>query len=272
LDELTTMQTQLALPENNEFTAEEYIIAHIDNPKGRIKFKDRRKVSIGLASVDLVPSKQRKRGEFFNCVAAIIRIRNDAGLKNARATEIYSQFREYHVKIFNTGKIEIPGVRHTDTFWHLVNITIDHLKRADAQYADIHPVLNTHESVLINSNFRYMSFIDRNILTNILKQKYGIQAGFDPCCSYPGVRCKFYYDLDLEVQTGVRPACMPANCCERSRTALCQIPDNIVMVSLSIFRTGSVLISGKCPSDKIVFDVREFFVDIFRREHALIAT
>jgi hypothetical protein len=40
--------------EEEEQYFEEHIITHIDNPSGRIKFKDIRKISIGVSKKDLI--------------------------------------------------------------------------------------------------------------------------------------------------------------------------------------------------------------------------
>jgi hypothetical protein len=58
----------------------------------------------------------------------------------------------------------------------------------------------------INSNFDCGFYINRDKLHGILRsEKYGIESAYDPC-SYPGVKCKFYYnnelDYDVSLQNG----------------------------------------------------------------------
>ena len=60
-------------------------------------------------------------------------------------------------------------------------------------------------TVLINSNFSCNFFIDRFKLYKILKNKYNINAAYDPC-SYPGIQCKFYYHPEKHKQDGVKKA------------------------------------------------------------------
>jgi hypothetical protein len=83
---------------------EENIITHIDNPSGRIKFKDIRKVSIGISKKDIMSYRCKKRSAFYNCFVIILRMKID------------STFKEFHVKVFNTGKLEIPGIQNDTTF------------------------------------------------------------------------------------------------------------------------------------------------------------
>ena len=99
-EELTCIETNL----KRETYFEEYVITHIDNPSGRIKFKDIRKVSIGISKKDLLSYRCKKKSAFYNCFVLILRIK------------VQNTFKEFHVKVFNTGKLEIPGVQSESAF------------------------------------------------------------------------------------------------------------------------------------------------------------
>ena len=43
-------------------TVEEQVLQRIVNPEGRIKFKDVRKISVGLSKKDIVSYRRKKRG------------------------------------------------------------------------------------------------------------------------------------------------------------------------------------------------------------------
>ena len=77
------------------------IIQQIDNPNGRVKFKDIRKISIGICKKDMISYRTKKKSAFYNCFVLILRIdvnKDDKTTKN-------KLFKEFHVKIFNTGKL-----------------------------------------------------------------------------------------------------------------------------------------------------------------------
>lgn len=78
---------------------EEIILKQINNPAARtIKFKDERKITVGLSKKDITTFRAKKKNAFYNCFALILRI-------------IFAgSFREIHIKVFNTGKMEIPGI------------------------------------------------------------------------------------------------------------------------------------------------------------------
>ena len=218
---------------------EENIITHIDNPAGRIKFKDIRKVSIGISKKDIMSYRCKKRSAFYNCFVIILRMKID------------KTFKEFHVKVFNTGKLEIPGIQNETTFQLILSEVITTLQ------PHIEPKLayklDSEMTVLINSNFNCGFFINREALYDILKFKYNIQAIYDPC-SYPGIQCKFYYNPDVGIQNG------------------CQISEenkhlykNIKQVSFMIFRTGSVLIVGKCD-ENVLMIIYDFLKIILNNE------
>jgi len=219
---------------------EEHIITHIDNPIGRIKFKDTRKISIGISRKDILSYRCKKKSAFYNCFVIILRKKVD------------TTFKEFHVKVFNTGKLEIPGVQCEDVFALIMQQVLDTLQPYvdnKLAYKD-----NSNETVLINSNFNCGFYINREILYDILKSKYNIQAIYDPC-SYPGIQCKFYYNPDIGIQSG-------SQITEENK----HIYKNIKEVSFMIFRTGSVLIVGRCD-EEVLMIIYNFLKVILMNEY-----
>jgi hypothetical protein len=234
-EELNFIQDKL----KSETYFEEHIITHIDNPSGRIKFKDVRKVSIGVSKKDLLSYRCKKKSAFYNCFVLILRMKVD------------NTFKEFHVKVFNTGKLEIPGIQSETTFDLILNQVKETLQPYISEKLEYKP--DTNETVLINSNFNCGFFINREALYDILKIKYNIQSIYDPC-SYPGIQCKFYFNPDVNIQNG------------------CQITEenkhlykNVKEVSFMIFRTGSVLIVGRCD-ENVLLSVYEFLKIILHNE------
>lgn len=207
---------------------DQYIMQHIDNPTGRIKFKDVRKISIGISKKDVISYRIKQKSAFYNCFVVIIRIEID--------TDVY---KEFHVKVFNTGKLELPGIR-SDRELHLVYDKINTL--LGLTVSDI-----PAETVLINSNFTSGYYIKRHNLYLLLKNEYNISAMYDPC-SYPGIQCKLYITPDNKVD----------NHASTSK-----------YLSFMIFRTGSVLIVGKC-TETILYNAYDFIVDILSKNYKTI--
>ena len=219
---------------------EENVIIHIVNPAGRIKFKDIRKISIGISKKDILSYRCKKKSAFYNCFVIILRMK------------IEQTFKEFHVKVFNTGKLEIPGVQNETIFQLILDEVIKTLKPYVNDELGYKP--DTNETVLINSNFNCGFFINREALNDILKFKYNIQAMYDPC-SYPGIQCKFYYNPDVGIQNG----------CQISEENK-KLYKNIKEVSFMIFRTGSVLIVGKCD-ENVLMVIYDFLKIILNNEY-----
>jgi hypothetical protein len=198
------------------------IIQQLDNPNARKnKFKDIRKINIGCNTKDLISYRKKKKGAFYNCFALILRIfYND-------------KFKEIHIKVFNTGKLEIPGIQNDEMLFmalnNLINILQPFIKKK------LNYEKNNIDTVLINSNFNCNYLINRNKLYDLLKFKYNITSLYDPC-SYPGIQSKFYYNTKNNKLDG---------CCNCKNKCIPK-KKNCYIVSFMIFRTGSVLVVGQC--------------------------
>jgi hypothetical protein len=232
-EELDVMQERL----KKEIYYEEQVITSINNPSGRVKFKDIRKLSIGISKKDIMSYRCKKKSAFYNCFVMILRIK------------IGDAFKEFHIKVFNTGKLEIPGIQ-TDSIYEavLANIlaTIQPHMEEELSYQ------KTSDTVLINSNFNCGFYINRESLFDILKAKYNVECIYDPC-SYPGIQCKYYYDKKLGIKLGTQPSSSKKDA-------------NIVQVSFMIFRTGSVLIVGMCD-ENVLMEIYLFLKDMLQKEY-----
>jgi hypothetical protein len=230
---------------------DEYIIEHIDNPTGRIPYKDQRKVSIGLCKKDLQCGNSKKKRAFFNCFVLILRIHGGIAPLEDRAPEDDVLYKEMHVKVFNTGKLEIPGIQEDSTLVRVLQLLVTVLRPYLGEGLDY--MKNRCETALINSNFNCGFYIDRDKLFHLLKYKYRMNCNYDSC-SYPGIQSKFYYipDKRHDEQNGQQPVSMEMPYYE---------------VSFMIFRTGSILIVGKCNED-ILHVIYRFICSILLTEYS----
>jgi hypothetical protein len=213
-------------------------MSHIDNPNGRIKFKDIRKITVGISKKDIMSYRSKKKQAFYNCFVMILRIK------------IEDKFREFHIKVFNTGKLEIPGVQ-SEPMFEIVLHNIIQVLQPFHDYTILYK--QTSDTVLINSNFNCGFFVNREVLFDILRSKYNIQAIYDPC-SYPGIQCKFYYNNDIGIQTGMQITTINKDKYK-----------NITEVSFMIFRTGSVLIVGMCD-ENVLQEIYKFLKILLKAE------
>ena len=233
IEELNIIQERL----KKENYYEEHIITSINNPSG--KFKDIRKVSIGISKKDIMSYRRKKKSAFYNCFVMIMRVR------------IGAEFKEFHIKVFNTGKMEIPGIQSDEIFEEVLTNIVSILQ----PHVDPGLAYNQKsDTVLINSNFNCGFYINREALADILKYKYNIQSIYDPT-SYPGIQCKFYYHPDKAVQNGSQIS-------EEDK----KLYKNVVEVSFMIFRTGSILIVGMCD-ENVLHIIYEYLKNVLATEY-----
>lgn len=236
----------------NYSVVDDYIISQVYNTDGRNKFKDIRKISIGVYKKDIISYRSKQKSAFYNCFVVILRLLHNG---------IY---KELHVKVFNTGKLEIPGIQDSSilnkTLLLLVNILSPLIKKTDN--IPLTFLNDRTETVMINSNFNCGYYINRENMYKLLKYKYKINSNFDPC-SYPGIQCEFYYDITkkLDEQNGIYQQHNDKNNKKKKKF----LNNNIVKVSFMVFRTGSVLIVGKC-SEEILYNIYNFLCNIFTIE------
>ena len=245
----------------------ENIIKQINNPDARsIKFKDERKITIGVTKKDITSFRGKIKNAFYNCFAMIVRFRICDEIQSENQEENIDPmlFREIHVKVFNTGKMEIPGVVNPRVFQFVKSMVLDILLQATQNSSLSYVENGQKDHVLINSNFNCGFYINREKLHAIMNSsKYGIESSFDPC-SYPGVKCKFYFNnalgLDSETQKGTIMI-------EDRGMKLSALVDSkkYTEISFMIFRTGSCLIVGNCTEETLRF-IFHFISELLNRE------
>jgi TATA-box binding protein (TBP) (component of TFIID and TFIIIB) len=227
----------------------EVITTHIDNPDGRLKFKDVRKVTVGVSKHDFTKLNNKDTRLFYNCCILIIRIFNEKS----------SLYEEYHVKMFKTGKIEIPGTKDDDMFQKLLNYIKNYLNQEIVSY----------QPILCNTNFSCNYNIHRDELYELLTNKYNIQSSYYPS-SHHAIQCRMYYkctDNTVEYIDGYSHAKIN-NSTKLDRAEYNNDKDTL-MVSCMIFRTGSVLISTRKSMEAII-ETYNLLVKIFKDDFELL--
>ena len=112
--------------------------------------------------------------------------------------------------------------------------------------AEILIVGDSHVWGFVRSEDRYSS---------ILRNKYNINSCYDPC-SYPGIQSDFYYNIKDShyIQNGIQPL---------------ENKENFKKISFMIFRTGSVLMVGKCTENELV-NIYNYIRNILYEEYSKI--
>lgn len=252
----------------------EEMIKQINNPNARrIKFKDERKITIGLSKKDIMhtkkKNKKKKANAFYNCFSMYLRV-HYAGA-----------YQEIHVKVFNTGKLEIPGVLDEGILVNVKLLLLELLQphlTTNLSFVDIEMsasdepggVPQQEKNVLINSNFKCGFYINQNKLFQILRsKKYKIEAEYDSDI-YPAVKIRYYfnhkYEYDIVKQTG----CIETEDYGGNVDDLCK-SGKYTKINFMIFRTGSCLIVGGCSEKMLKFGytfIKQLLANEYEHIHA----
>ena len=261
----------------------EKIIKQIDNPNARkIKFKDVRKLTVGISKKDIMNCHGKNKNAFINCFAMILRIKHE------------NKFHEIHVKVFNTGRMAIPGIVNENLLAKTKTLLIKVLqpnfetalclipeeespeverlvkgkinketnKKEKSYFEKVKPKSN----VLINSNFNCGYYIQQEKLRSILRDKYKLNPVYDPSM-YPGVKCKFYYNNEI----GYKPELQKGRLDEEDKNVTMTELDELTLekytkISFMIFRTGNCLIVGNCTKEILTY-VYEFVKMVLMDEY-----
>lgn len=210
------------------------------------KYKHIQKIEIGMCNKDIIKNKMKKKSAFYNCFALILRIKYN------------SIFKEVHIKLFNTGKLEIPGIQHDDLMFKAIDFVSKMLSKITSKHYSLKK--DSIETVLINSNFNCGFLVNRQNLYVILKQKYNILTLYDQC-SYPGTQSKFYYNENKKIQNGI---CECSTKCSKKGSG--NGNGQCKEISFMIFRTGSILIVGHC-NESILNEIYIFIKNILEVEY-----
>ena len=205
-------------------------------------FKNVSKITIGMSNKEILNYRTKQKGAFYNCFMLVLRIKDEKNVYN-----------EVNIKIFNTGKMSFPGMISN----YVLNKAVKYITAmlSDITKQNIYGLDESVETVLINSNFNCGYFLNRNKLCRILKDDYGLHTTYDPC-SYPGIQCKFF---DNVINKEMNGRCICKNKCFIKGNGL--EDGNCREVSFMIFRTGSVLIVGKCD-DELLIKIYNFIKQI----------
>ena len=208
------------------------------------RYKHECKVTFGLSNKDIMAYNIKEKGAFYNSFTLVIRV-ND--------TE-EDTYKEVNVKVFNTGRLQIPGVKDDKTMM----IALDMLTTIFSGITGKEITYDKEKvcTELINSNFKCGFYINRVILLDILNNKYGIISSFN-ACTYPGIQSNFYYNSNKRIQDGI---CSCAKQCSKKSH------DNdekcCIEIAFKIFRTGSVMILGKCKNDEMLREIYDYVKNI----------
>jgi TATA-box binding protein (TBP) (component of TFIID and TFIIIB) len=274
------------------------IVTHIEKDIGRIRFKDIRGIIVGMSQDDF-SAKPKKKSTFYNCIVLIVRIHTN------------EKFKEFHVKVFNTGNMEFPGVQDDMDFKRVAEIVCKGLNIAGGTVPPEPPVLGRPQTPLaigddvgvvgldvgldVGMELDAVDPPDTSPLTytsdpnNIVLVNSNFNANFtiDRTTLYELLMYKYHLNCAYDPCSypGIRvvfyynPAVSDdmqtgIRMSDTDKTAAHDMQSTMTSeysIVIMIFRTGSVIIVGK-STDKMLFSAYKFINRVLQIEHDPIKT
>ena len=122
------------------------------------------------------------------------------------------------------------------------NLVVDAVNKTECK-------VRKYSIVLINSDYKAGFEIRRDILHQILVNKYSIFSSFEPCI-YPGVNTKFFWNINYLDDTNMIPGkCVCSKLCNGKGRG--NGNGDCKQITISIFQSGSVIITGARSMEQI---------------------
>jgi len=204
------------------------------------------KLCIGLSSKDVKAHRVKEKNAFFNSFTMVLRVKYK------------SAFKEIVIKVFNKNVLSLPGMLDDELLNNSLALIDRVLGHASVIVNPNRPRLahipGSITDVMVNSNFWCGFGLDRDKVVNFMREKCKLETSYDPS-TYPGVICRFYEARGEGVGKALPGVCSCAKSCstlrigDKRKTAKKkepESPNSCVKLTFMLFRTGSVLIVGRC--------------------------
>jgi len=164
--------------------------------------------------------------------------------------------KDVNIKIFINGKLQLTGVPLEHDGIRAVNILCDYLYN---RYR-IKMTIQNYSTVMINTCYDLCFNINREVLYEILVERYNLIAVFDTE-GYPGVRVHYFYN-DATKMSDIEGQCLCPQLCDGdgngSDIGKCK------RISIAIFQSGKVIIAGGCSNIDPIQNAYRFINEILK--------
>lgn len=190
---------------------------------------------------------------------------------NSITIKLYKSKTELlNIKVFKNGKVQMTGVKHTDSGVDAVEFLITIIKDVNVHtklVEDIDCLICSDFKIhLINSDFKVNMEIRRDLLFQLLTKSYDVTCTYEPCI-YPGVKIQYFLNksFDFNSQPKEHGVCSCSSRCDGKGNGL--TTDTCKKITISIFQSGCILITGVTAIKHIEIGYA-FIVDLLKRHEA----
>jgi ArsR family metal-binding transcriptional regulator len=218
--------------------------------EGIVKFEYRAEV-LGESHRDALTNRKITSKCFFNQGTIVIR--------RARC-ESEAGFKEVNIKLFGNGSVQMTGINSEEFARSTLELLISECAKLSETPFTKPPIVNKMNIQMINSDFSLGVPLQSEVIHQILRDRYGLFSIFEKTL-YQGVDTKYYYNTDVGTEPGI---CACSTLCSGQGNGIG--PGQCKRITISIFQTGNIIITGARHMDQIneafefinrVFDAHE---------------
>jgi len=209
----------------------------------------------GICKKDMDNKKGKKKKVFYNQATLILKVFSNNAI-----------FKEVNMKIFTNGNLQMTGLKSEGDGKRAIKIFFKNTKNLTSivhnkethKMKSVSGVRNVEdfkiedpnlEIVLINSDFSTNFKIKREILHNLLIQKYSLFSSYEPCI-YPGVNSKFFWNKKYR-----NDSLKKEGICHCSQQCIGKGKGDgygkCKKITISIFQSGNIIITGARSIEQI---------------------
>jgi TATA-box binding protein (TBP) (component of TFIID and TFIIIB) len=251
---MTATNNGLAFDRNKFFGLVKHILIPLWWPgEGIVKFEHGPEV-LGESHRDALTNRKITNKAFFNQSTLVVRRLCRWQGPNA--------FKEVNIKLFGNGSVQMTGINSEEFARETLEWLIAECAKLPESPFIKPPQVNKMNIQMINSDFSLGTQLHNEVIHQILRDNYNLFSTFEKTL-YQGVDTKYYYNT-------ARPAASaPGIChCEQlcNGQGLGNAPGQCKRITISIFQTGNIIITGARHMDQIheaynfinrVFDMHE---------------
>jgi len=177
--------------------------------------------------INLLKKNKKKKSKFFNCCSIIIKSIDNSNV---------------NIKLFKNSSVTMTGCKTPDSGLVAIRLLVDEIKKYPELSKDDISLLDVddYQITMINANYSIGYKLDADKLFSILKNKYNLYVSYEPD-RYQGVKISYMWNIVDKHKNGIC-LCDNKNKCKGKGSGYGEI--NCKKVTIAIFKTGSVVITG----------------------------
>ena len=214
--------------------------------------QDTRSLHVGICQKEIECKKREERKAFPNCFVFYLRWSRNGG----------KTFEESHIKIFSTGKIDMPGINCPRQLHHIKELIqklvfplpmLEAIHLIDSPLRDSNTFWQTFDDakvVLVNAEFQCNFRIQLQKLRDLLFTNYKLKSELKN--ETPGLKCSLFVRRNLSLNNVQQTFIVDPEDEFAAKRSL-SVKTKYFKITYTFFQSGEVLVSGACPEEIIEF-------------------